>query len=120
MRAPYRKGELGVPGHSVFVNSLVGHSRGRADRGRPSCPRVSSNRSVDEQALGAGLSGLIDRRRQGDTLPFGLSEHRWALAKLLQPHRNDFWIYSPAAGPGGFQQIRVCERDAYDFARLSW
>lgn len=52
--------------------------------------------------------------------PNGFSERQWKLATLLRPRTTDFWVYYAPRNGAGAQQLRVCERSGYDFARLTW
>lgn len=52
--------------------------------------------------------------------PSGFSAREWELTTLLWLQAKDFWLhYAPRNGTGP-QQLRVCERSGYDFARLTW
>ncbi|MET9513134.1 GNAT family N-acetyltransferase [Streptomyces flavidovirens] len=52
--------------------------------------------------------------------PSGFSERSWTLTTLLRPHTEDFWLYYAPRNGAGPEQLRVCERSGYDFARLTW
>lgn len=53
--------------------------------------------------------------------PSGFSARRWTLiTTLLHPRTEDFWLYYAPRNGAGPQQLRVCERSGYDFARLTW
>ncbi|MCX4682479.1 GNAT family N-acetyltransferase [Streptomyces sp. NBC_01433] len=52
--------------------------------------------------------------------PSGFSERQWKLATLLRPRAKDFWVYYAPRNGAGAEQLRVCERSGYDFARLTW
>ncbi|MFJ8811300.1 hypothetical protein [Streptomyces sp. NPDC102490] len=52
--------------------------------------------------------------------PSGFTERQWKLVTLLRPRTEDFWVYYAPRNGAGPQQLRVCERSGYDFARLTW
>ncbi|MFE1850604.1 hypothetical protein ACFYYI_34590 [Streptomyces sp. NPDC002387] len=52
--------------------------------------------------------------------PQGMDGREWWWVRTRHPRTQRFFLHHPEAHPGGYQNIRVYDREGLDWARLVW